>query len=184
MCTAARGLQQHEWKKSIAPEEKPQGVFKLMGCWRQEAEYLQIQEPTETHRSAVLKILRGLATEDIAYISYTCKWEHVSSLYIPIVSKISYPHQCYLNVKVALHHEEPLMQETTGSGMSNPFASIEPEIQEATRSEITSNETKCFQQVKRSTRSCNLTIPSMYQKTSQIQQHLQRSGDEKNMTKK
>jgi hypothetical protein len=37
------------------------------------------------------------------------------------------------------------MQETTGSGMSNPFASIEPEIQEATRSEMTSNETKCFQ---------------------------------------
>jgi hypothetical protein len=51
-----------------------------------------------------------------------------------------------------------------------PFASMEPEILEATRY------FKCLRpsaskQVKRSTRSCNLTIPSMYQKTSQIQQH-------------
>ncbi len=95
----------------------------------------------------------GLATEDIAY--HTLANENTS---LPSITS-GYAHQCYLNVKVP-----PQMQGTTSSGMSNP------------RSYKIRNNFKCLRpsaskQVKRSTRSCNLTIPSMYQKTSQIQQH-------------
>lgn len=96
----------NEFLSSRDVEGKRRNIFKSKGAYR-DPQKGSSQDPQRTSNWGHC-------------ISYTCKWEHVSSLYIPI----GYPHWCYLNVKVPLHHEEPQMQETTSSGMSSSIVPL------------------------------------------------------------
>ncbi len=89
---------------------------KFLSSWDVEGKRLNIckskglQRPTQTGSSQDPQRTSNWRTLHIVHLQMrTCLFP----LYL--YCKMGYPHQCYLNVKVPLHHEEPQMQETTSS---------------------------------------------------------------------